>query len=113
MDRQIPAKLREAAEHAFGYFTPVAPPAYLALGNPGSRRRYRDEVTLVHDRYAAPHYLLMTVSPGFNVGEPDQVTVRVGTDFDDQPHDYASCAHKPGTLSLGSRWAHEAFNRSC
>src|SRR5581483_172285 len=62
-DRQVPAKLREAAEHALGHFAAVAPPAHLALGQPASGWRHRDEVALIQERYAAPYDLRLIVPP--------------------------------------------------
>src|SRR5581483_8703511 len=102
-DRQVPAKLREAAEHALGHFAAVAPPAHLALGQPASGWRHRDEVALIQERYAAPYDLRLIVPPDVDVGEPDPVTVRVGADLDDAPHDHASRCHKHGTVPSGNR----------
>jgi nickel/cobalt transporter (NiCoT) family protein len=109
---QVPAELREAAQHALGHFAPVASPAHLALGKPGSRWRHRDKVALVQDRHATPHDLRVVASPDFDVSEPDPVTVRVRTDLDDPPGNHASRSHKHGTVSPASRRAREADVKS-
>ena len=111
-DSQVPAELRKAAKHALGHFVPVASAAHLALGKPGSRWRHWDKVSLVQERQAAPHNLRLVASPDFDVGKPDQVTVRMRTDFDDPPHNYASRPHKHGTVSLASRTPLEVSGKS-
>jgi len=111
-DRQVPPQLCEAAKHALGHFASVAPPTHLALGKPGSGWRHWDEVTLVQERQAAPHDLRLVASRDFDVGQPDPVTIRMGTDLNDPPHDHASRPHESGTVPLivsgRMRWAAKA-----